>query len=102
MPAEALVYHSANDHFSSWLTAHGEFEVARRLKPVKVSDFDTIEEHKAFLIRIFKEVKEQRNRGKIIDFDIESLDQEDVIIRIGSGSLGGKGRGLAFSMHFYP
>ncbi len=96
MPAEALVYHSANDHFSSWLTAHGEFEVARRLKPVKVSDFDTIEEHKDFLIRIFKEVKEQRNRGKIIDFDIESLDQEDVIIRIGSGSLGGKGRGLAF------
>ncbi len=96
IPAEALIYHSKNDHFSSWLTAHGEFEVARRLKPVKVSDFKTIEDHKAFLIKVFKDVKEQRNRGKIVDFDKESLDQEDVVIRIGSGSLGGKGRGLAF------
>ncbi len=96
IPAEVLVYHSSNDHFSSWLTAHGEFEVARRLKPVKVSDFKTIEEHKAFLIKVFRDVKEQRNRGKIIDFELDSLDQEDVIIRIGSGSLGGKGRGLAF------
>lgn len=96
IPAEALVYHSKNDHFSSWLTAHGEFEVARRLKPVKVSDFKSIEEHKAFLIKIFKDVKEQRNRGKIIDFELDSLEQEDVVIRIGSGSLGGKGRGLAF------
>ncbi len=96
IPAEALIYHSKNDHFSSWLTAHGEFEVARRLKPVKVSDFNSIEEHKAFLIKIFKDVKEQRNRGKIIDFELDSLEQEDVVIRIGSGSLGGKGRGLAF------
>jgi len=96
IPAEALIYHSKNDHFSSWLTAHGEFEVARRLKPVKVSDFKSIEEHKAFLIKIFKDVKEQRNRGKIIDFELDSLEQEDVVIRIGSGSLGGKGRGLAF------
>ncbi len=96
IPAEALIYHSKNDHFSSWLTAHGEFEVARRLKPVKVSDFKTIEDHKAFLIKVFKDVKEQRNRGKIVDFESESLDQEDVVIRIGSGSLGGKGRGLAF------
>ncbi len=96
IPAEALLYHSRNDHFSSWLTAHGEFEVARRLKPVKVSDFSTIEEHKEFLIRVFRDVKEQRNRGKIIDFESDSLDQEDVVIRIGSGSLGGKGRGLAF------
>lgn len=96
IPAEALLYHSRNDHFSSWLTAHGEFEVARRLKPVKVSDFSTIEEHKEFLIRVFRDVKEQRNRGKIIDFESDSLDQEEVVIRIGSGSLGGKGRGLAF------
>lgn len=98
IPAEVLVYHSRNDHFSSWLTAHGEFEVARRLKPIKVSDFETIEDHKAFLIKVFKDVKEQRNRGKIIDFELDSLDQDDVIIRIGSGSLGGKGRGLAFLM----
>ncbi len=96
VPIKSLLFHASNDHFSGWLTAHGEFQVARRIKPVKVSDFGNPEDMRIFLTDIFKEVREQRNRGKIVDFDESVLQQENVIVRIGSGSLGGKGRGLAF------
>jgi CheY-like chemotaxis protein len=96
VPIKSLLFHASNDHFSGWLTAHGEFQVARRIKPVKVSDFGNPEDMRTFLTDIFKEVREQRNRGKIVDFDESVLQQENVIVRIGSGSLGGKGRGLAF------
>ncbi len=96
IPPESLIYHSRNNSFSAWLTAHGEIEIAKRLRPVQISDFSSLEEHKEFLLQIFREVREQKNRGKIVDFSKNVLGQDDVIIRIGSGSLGGKGRGLAF------
>lgn len=96
IPPESLIYHSRNNSFSAWLTAHGEIEIAKKLRPVQLSDFSSLEEHKKFLLKVFREVRVQRNRGKIVDFNKNILGQDDIIIRIGSGSLGGKGRGLAF------
>jgi len=96
IPQTSLSYHGERDHFSSWFSAHGEFQIARRIKPVKTSDFHNLEEMRDFLIAQFQKVKEVRNRGKIIDFESGRLNQKEVIIRIGNGSLGGKGRGLAF------
>jgi CheY-like chemotaxis protein len=95
-PTDSLVYHAKNDHFSAWLTAHGEFEVARRLKPVTVEDFESHDELRDFLTGVFNDVRRKRNRGKITDFSPEVLEQQDVVCRLGTGSLGGKGRGLAF------
>jgi len=96
IPPEILVYHSQNNSFSAWLTAHGDIEIAKRVKPVQVSDFASLEEHKDFLLQTFKRVREKRNKGKIVDFDKDILGEKDVVVRLGSGSLGGKGRGLAF------
>ena len=96
IPPEVLVYYSQNNSFSAWLTAHGDIEMAKRVKPVQVSDFPSLEEHKDFLLQIFKRIREKRNKGKIVDFDKDILGERDVVVRLGSGSLGGKGRGLAF------
>ena len=96
IPLESLIYHGQNKHFSAWLTAHGDIEIAKRLHPVEISNFESIEKYKNFILETFREVREQRNRGKIVDFNKNSLGQDDIIIRIGKGSLGGKGRGLAF------
>lgn len=93
---ESLIYHSAHNHFSAWLTAHSEFLFSKRLKAISIEDFDDIEELRKILINIFKEVKHLRTRGKILKFDKNSLNVEEGIIRLADGSFGGKGRGLAF------
>lgn len=96
IPERSLLYHSTRNHFSSWLIAHGEFLVAKRIRPLKTTEFPSIDELRSFLLNTFKEVKLLRARGKIINFDNADLTREDQIVKIAEGSLGGKGRGLAF------
>lgn len=93
---ESLIFHSKRNHFSTWLIAHGEFQIARRLRPIKVEDFPDIDNFRHYLIDVFYKVSSARNRGKILTFSPGSLRMEHAITRIGKGSLGGKGRGLAF------
>ncbi|MCF7912247.1 MAG: hypothetical protein K9M99_06950 [Candidatus Cloacimonetes bacterium] len=96
IPDKSLLFHSHHNHFSGWLAAHGEFLVAKRIRFVKIEDFDSTSAIRDFLINAFCEVKELRLRGKMVRFDPQYLDIEDVVIRLSEGSMGGKGRGLAF------
>jgi hypothetical protein len=96
IPVESIIYHGSRNHFSAWLTAHGEFMVASRIKSMAVKNFSTPEELRTFLIDIFKEVRALRNKGKIVNFNPHIISDEPGIIRLAGGSLGGKGRSLAF------
>ncbi len=96
IPDSSLLYHSKNNHFSAWLTAHGEFLAAKYIQPMKVEDFKSTKELRDFLINIFITIRKLKNRGKIIDFNPNLLDMDESIVRLKTGSLGGKGRGLAF------
>lgn len=96
IPTESLLYHSEQNHFSSWLIAHGEFQIARVLRPIQASDFGSTETYRKHLISVFHDVNINKSRGKIIIYDSYVHELEDAIIQIGTGSLGGKGRGLAF------
>ncbi|MCD4818571.1 MAG: hypothetical protein K8S23_07750 [Candidatus Cloacimonetes bacterium] len=96
IPVESLLYHSSKNHFSAWLTAHGEFLVAKRIRKIGLNDFDTSEELRNFLILIFKQVRNLRSKGQIISYKSESINLDSGIIRLADGSLGGKGRSLAF------
>ncbi len=96
IPDESLIYHGSNNHFSAWLTAHGEFLSAKKIQGLKITDFVSNEELRSHLISIFQDVRFERNRGKIINFDPSSINTEEGIIRLVEGSLGGKGRGIAF------
>jgi CheY-like chemotaxis protein len=96
VPAESLAYHGERNHFSNWLKARTEFSLAHRLRPRKVSDFATLEELRADLIRSIQEYRHEMKQGIVADFDRESFDPESGFSRIGGGSLGGKARGLAF------
>lgn len=96
VPAESLAYHGERNHFSKWLKARTEFALADRLRPRKVSDFPSIEHLRRDLIDAIHEYRRHRRRGIVADFDRESFDAESSFSRLGSGSLGGKGRGLAF------
>ncbi len=96
IPEESLVFHSKFNHFSNWLVAHGEIQIAKRIRPMKVEHFESKDELRKFLHHTFRTVRIEKNKGKIINFDAVSLTEMNQVIRLTEGSLGGKGRGLAF------
>ncbi len=98
IPMQSLLYHAKNDHFSGWLSARGEFEMARRLKPRKVSEFESDEDLRQFLLRSFDEILQEK-LGVIVDFDRVGYHPNSRFVRLRPGSLGGKGRGLAFLVY---
>lgn len=96
IPDESLVYHADRNHFSSWLMARGEIKIAKSLRPVRVSDFPTPEGLRNHLIDVCRRVHEEKTKGKIVIYDESIINEESYVIRMGEGSLGGKGRGMAF------
>ena len=96
VPAESLAFHGQRNDFSTWLKARTEFDLAERLRPRKVSDYETVEELRASVIQSIAEYRHERNRGEIVDFDRRLFDGSASFYRIGGGSLGGKARGIAF------
>lgn len=96
IPLDSLVYHASNDHFSLWLRARGEIQVAKKIAPIKISRFKDPEELRSFLVTEIQKLKYEKNKGKIVDFVEDELLEESTIVSLSSGSLGGKGRGLSF------
>lgn len=94
--SESLIYHARKNQFSLWFMARGEIRIAKAIAPYKVSDFDSAEEIRNYLLSIINKLRNEQNKGQIVEFsEADALDEEN-IIRMGTGSLGGKGRGLAF------
>jgi DNA-binding NarL/FixJ family response regulator len=96
IPDESVFYHATRNHFSSWLMARSEIMLASKLKPVKISDFESIAEAKQYLVSIIHERRMVRQKGIITEFDSQRFDPDADFTKIGKGSLGGKARGLAF------
>jgi CheY-like chemotaxis protein len=100
VPAESLVFHSQSNHFSHWLMARTEFALAAKLRPRKVSDFASPEHLRRDLIESIHEYRREQGEVLIGDFKADTFKpSESNFLRIGSGSLGGKARGLAFVRH---
>ncbi len=98
IPGESLLFHAGLNHFSAWLKARTEFELARLLRPMQVSEFAGSEELRQLLITAFTLYHRQIRSHVTTDFEEGRFDEFVAFAKVGSGSLGGKGRGLAF-MH---
>ena len=96
VPAESVLFHAQRNHISIWLRARTEFEIADEMRPKKISDFKNTEELRLDIYEAIMKLLRGMQRGVIKDFLSTQLYMENSFIRIGSGSLGGKGRGLAF------
>ena len=98
--AESIVFHAQSNHFSHWLMARTEFALAAKLRPRKVSDFASPEHLRRDLIESINEYRREQSEVLIGDFRADTFkSSESSFLRIGSGSLGGKARGLAFVRH---
>ncbi len=96
VPDESLVYHGTHDHFSGWLMNRGEFDIAQKLKPRKVSEFKDPESLRNFLLTSVRSILTEKTGGVIHDYSRESYHSDIRFTRLRPGSLGGKGRGIAF------
>ena len=96
IPEESLLYHARKDHFSLWLMARGEIQVAKILNPAKVTDFKDPTSLREYLINVIRHFRNEQNIGKVIPFEESAITDEFNILALSEGALGGKGRGLAF------
>lgn len=96
VPAESVAYHSERNHFSKWLKARTEFDLAHELRPRRLTDFSSVEELRRSLIESVAGYRRERGQLEVADFDRAGFDLSSDFYRIGGGSLGGKARGLAF------
>ncbi len=96
IPDESLVYHARRNHFSLWLMARGEIQIAKKIYLIKVSDFENVDEYRRYMKFIISRYRNESNAGKVVDFEEKALLDENNIVCLSPGGLGGKGRGLAF------
>ncbi len=96
VPAESLEYHARRNHISTWLMARSEFEAANELRPKKTSDYKNIDEAREVLRQTIRHIIETYQHGVIADFQPFKFDPASDFVKLGAGSLGGKGRGIAF------
>lgn len=96
VPIGSVVYHAKKNHFSLWLMARGEMKIAKMIAPYRISDFENEEGVRTYLLDVIKKDREEKNQGKVIDFDEVDTIDENHVYSMSSGSLGGKGRGLSF------
>lgn len=96
IPDESILFHARNNDFSRWLMARSEIDFALNLKPYTIDDFINPQDLKEFLITRIQARRRGNRQGHVIDFKSKTFDPDMDFMKIGSGSLGGKARGLAF------
>ncbi len=96
IPDDVFIYHSNRNDFSRWLFARSEIELASRVRSIRDDEFNSTESHRQFLISLIHNRRMRRQKGIVIQFDPKGFDADSEFFRIGTGSLGGKARGLAF------
>jgi CheY-like chemotaxis protein len=99
VPVESVVYHAEHNHFSTWLKARTEFDLAHHLRPRTSADYMTMEDRRRYLIDEINAYRREQTRESVSDFDPGTFDPENSFARVGEGSLGGKARALAFARH---
>lgn len=96
IPDESLLYHASRNHFSMWLMARQEIKAANFINPKQVSDYKNATELRKALIAMIKEHRDEAESGNLIPFEPNIVLNPENLYTLADGSLGGKGRGLAF------
>lgn len=96
IPDDSLVYHLSRNHFSRFFYSRAMFPPAEILKHVDVSDYKDMNEARQLIFDLIVQYRRMKNSGVVAIYQKDRFDEYSNFARIGDGSLGGKGRGLAF------
>ncbi|MBN2617026.1 MAG: hypothetical protein JXR64_01800 [Spirochaetales bacterium] len=96
IPSESFYLHAVENQFSIWLMARGEIALAKLINPMRIESLENIEVTRDKLITIMDQYQNEKKKGKVFRFEEDTPLTERNIVTFSDGSLGGKGRGLAF------
>ena len=96
IPDDSLVYHLSRNHFSRFFYSRAMFPPAEVWKRVDVSDYKDMDEARKLIFDLIVQYRRMKNSGVVAIYQKDRFDEYSNFARIGDGSLGGKGRGLAF------
>jgi hypothetical protein len=96
IPDDSMLYHISRNHMSRWLSARAIFPVSAFLKNVTWHKLQDVQAHRKIIFDAIVQYRHMKNIGVVAVFDRLKFDAYSHFARIGEGSLGGKGRGLAF------
>ncbi len=96
VPSESLLYHISRNHISRWLYSRAMFPVAEFLKQIIWNEVTDIDVYRKIIFESIVRYRKMKNQGVVAVFNRDRFDRYSNFARIGDGSLGGKGRGLAF------
>ena len=96
IPADSFLYHISRNHISRWLYSRAIFPVAEFLKQITWESLKDIDAHREIIFEAIVKYRKMKNQGVVAVFQRDRFDRYSNFARIGDGSLGGKGRGLAF------
>ncbi len=99
IPAAAFRRLTDNNYLSKWLFARGLFGLGNKLSPVRAEDYDDVESHRRADIRAIHDYRIAQAQGVVAAFNPKAYNDAIWFSRFGSGSIGGKARGLAFLNH---
>ena len=99
VPAESLLYHISHNNVSRWLASRALFPISEFLKNITWDTLQDVDAHRQIILDAIVAYRRMKNQGVVAVFQRERFDQYSNFARIGEGSLGGKGRGLAFIDH---
>lgn len=96
IPDESLLYHASRNDISRWLYSRAMFPIAEIIQAHRFRNIEEAQEVKQFFFDLIVKYRKMKNKGVVAIFKKNRFDYYSNFARIGQGSLGGKGRGLAF------
>ncbi len=94
---KSLGYHATSNHFSNWLAARGEMFLASKIRRIKYKEFEDKDDHRRLLVQLVADTIAMKKQSAVAENSTDHFDVNKNFIRLCSGSIGGKARGLAFS-----
>lgn len=90
---------SDKNYISRWLFARGLFSLGKQLRPLTIRDASDLPEIRRLNLSLIHDFRIMQGVGVVAKFNPATYNDTIRFSRLGSGSLGGKGRGLAFLNH---
>lgn len=96
IPADSLYYHLSHNHMSRWLYSRAMFPLAEFIRDLRIASIKEVDDMRQIIFDAIIQYRKIKNKGVVAVFLSDRYDTYSNFARIGDGSLGGKGRGLAF------
>ncbi len=99
IPDDSFYYHLSHGHFARFFYTRAMYPVAEMLRKIDISEYKSMDDARELIYQAIVEYRRMKNSGVVAIFEKDRYDKYSNFARIGDGSLGGKGRGLAFIGH---